>query len=98
MAKLAFIGDPLIGAGFRLGGATLYQPETGQEAAALQTALANADLVVISQKTAKSLPAELLERAQRGPWPLFLVLAERPDDTTEDPLLATIKKQLGMAT
>jgi vacuolar-type H+-ATPase subunit F/Vma7 len=83
--RIAFIGEELPAAGYRLAGAAVRTPRAGEELAALQATLTEADLVLVSARLAARIDPAALETVLAAPHPLTLVVAEldgealRPD-------------------
>lgn len=95
-ARVTFIGDAVSAEGFRLGGAEVVTPQPGDEEAALNLALGQADLVLITAEQAARVPEALLARARSGLSPLFLVVPDclgrhAPEDAAD-----RLRRQLGM--
>ena len=97
MPSLAYIGNPLDAAGWRLAGALTLSPAAGGEAQALDEARQSAAIVLVSSEVARALPLDLLEPALAALQPLLLVL---PDDRGApspgiDPA-ERVRRQLGL--
>lgn len=96
MSALAFIGDPLRCAGFRLAGFTTWSPAPGGETAALEAALAAAQAVFIGAEVASRLPRARLDAALATGTPPLAIL---PDDagmpSALDPA-ERVRTQLGL--
>jgi vacuolar-type H+-ATPase subunit F/Vma7 len=92
---LAYLGNELEAAGWRLAGALALTPDRGAEAAAFERARAEASLVLVSAAFARALPAPLLESALAALQPLVLVL---PDDGGAPPFdpAERVRRQLGL--
>lgn len=97
MTSLAYIGNPLDAAGWRLAGALALSPAAGGEAQALDEARRSAAIVLVSSEVARALPLEVLEPALAALQPLLLVL---PDDSSAHPLAIDpaerVRRQLGL--
>lgn len=96
MTEVAFIGDEVSAAGYRLAGVRSYVPAQGEEAAVLAAARAEAALVLITAQRAAQVPAAELAAALAALRPLVLVVPDvrglaRPAD-----LGKLVRKQLGM--
>jgi vacuolar-type H+-ATPase subunit F/Vma7 len=74
MSALAFIGDPLQCAGFRLAGFSTWSPAPGSEAAALEAARAVAQAVFISAEIAARVPRGRLDAALAAGTPPLAIL------------------------
>jgi vacuolar-type H+-ATPase subunit F/Vma7 len=92
---LAYVGDAVSGAGFRLAGARVFSPEPGQERAALAQACAAAQVVLISGEVAAALPRAELEAAQAALQPLLAIVPERDSVSPLDPA-ERVRAQLGL--
>lgn len=92
-AAVAFIGDALAAAGFRLAGVRVYAPQPGGERAAFAQALATATAVFITPAVAAKLDPAAVERALAAGAPLVAIV---PD---EAPLACDpaerVRRQLG---
>lgn len=93
-APLAFVGDALAAAGFRLAGVRVYAPQPGEERAAFAQALAAAAAVFVTPAVAAKLEPAELERALAAGAPLVAIV---PDDTPPpfDPA-ERVRRQLGI--
>jgi vacuolar-type H+-ATPase subunit F/Vma7 len=74
--RIAFVGDEVSAAGFRLAGAIAFVPARGSEADMLREARAAAVLVLLTAEVAARLPAALLADAQAAVAPLLLVVPD----------------------
>ena len=96
MTRCAFLGDEITGAGFRLAGARVHQPDAQEIPALLEQLLTQAELILMTPEIADALPPGRLQVLQRIGWPLVLVI---PDARARHPLpdLATsLRRQLGL--
>lgn len=93
-APLAFVGDALTAAGFRLAGVRTFAPQPGEERAAFAQALAAAAAVFVTPAVAAKLEPAELERALAASAPLVAIV---PDDTPPpfDPA-ERVRRQLGI--
>lgn len=93
-APLAFVGDALTAAGFRLAGVRTFAPQPGEERAAFAQALAAAAAVFVTPAVAAKLEPVELERALVASAPLVAIV---PDDTPPpfDPA-ERVRRQLGI--
>ena len=73
-ATLAYVGDAVEAAGFRLAGVRVYAPAPGAEAAALAQARASARVVLLSASIAERLPRADLESALAALQPLTVIV------------------------
>jgi|GEM_PF-5659836 len=81
-ATVAYIGNELDAAGWRLAGALTLVPAAGDERAALAQARSAAALVLVAGEVARALPGDCLEPALAALAPLLLVL---PDEAGARP-------------
>lgn len=106
MIRCAFIGDALTGAGFRLAGASVHQPDP-TEIPALFERLAGVsasgsssesatDLILMTPEAAASLPAGRLGEIQRRGRPLVLVVPDVRGRHPAPDLVAALHRQLGL--
>jgi hypothetical protein len=97
MNSLAYIGNALDAAGWRLAGAVTLTPAPGCEVQALDEARRAAALVLVASEVARALPLPVLESALAALRPLVLVL---PDDSGAHPLAVDpaerVRRQLGL--
>lgn len=73
-ASLAFVGDALTAAGFRLAGVHTFAPQPGEERAAFAQALAAAAAVFVTPAVAAELEPLELERALVAGAPLVAIV------------------------
>jgi len=94
---LAFIGNELDAAGWRLAGAAVLTPMPGAEAQAFDAVRGSAAVVLVGNAVARALPPDMLEPALAALQPLVLVL---PDDRDAGPLAIEpaerVRRQLGV--
>jgi vacuolar-type H+-ATPase subunit F/Vma7 len=96
MSALAFIGDPLQCAGFRLAGFATWSPAPGSEVAALESAMAAAQAVFVSAEVAARLPRPRLDAAlAAGTPPLAILPGEGGKPSALDPA-ERVRAQLGL--
>ncbi len=91
---LAFVGDAIAAAGFRLAGVRTFVPRPGEERAAFAQALATAAAVFVSPAVAAKLESAELERALAAGAPLVAIVpgeAPLPFDPAE-----RVRRQLGI--
>ncbi|MFN3566923.1 MAG: V-type ATP synthase subunit F [Burkholderiaceae bacterium] len=91
---LAFVGDALAAAGFRLAGVRVFSPQPGEERAAFAQALAAAAAVFVTAEVAAKLEGSELERALAAATPLVAIV---PDGAPAsfDPA-ERVRRQLGV--
>jgi vacuolar-type H+-ATPase subunit F/Vma7 len=93
-ATAAFLGPAPEAAAWRLAGALAITPAAGAEAAAFESACAQASLVLVARPVAAALPEPLLTAALARVAPLVLILpdgAPIPADPVE-----RARRQLGV--
>ena len=93
---IRYLGDEIGATGFRLAGAEVRVPGAGEEAAAFASALAEAELVLVSAPVAARLPARVLDRALAALSPMTVVV---PDLAAESPWpdpAERLRRQLGL--
>jgi vacuolar-type H+-ATPase subunit F/Vma7 len=96
MARVAYVGDEVSGAGYCLAGARIYLPAPGEERAALERACAENELVLLSRACAERLSAAALLPLLRRTAPLLLVV---PDGAREGvDITAEMKRRIGFQT
>ena len=86
---VAFIGDAARAAGFRLAGVRTWSPEPGHEACALEEALEQAGVVVLSAALAQRLPPPVFEAACARLFPLVVI---EPDSGTAAPAIDPVSR------
>jgi len=96
MATILFIGDELTAAGFRLAGANVRVPAPGEEAAALEAARREADLILIASDCAASMPRGVLREALAAAAPLVLVVAGVLDRAPQPDPATRLRALLGL--
>ena len=97
MFRTSFLGDRISAVGFRLGGASVDSPPSGEEEQAFAAALANSDLVIVTAEFAGRLPGDRLAAAQAGHEPLVLVIEDVRGLCQPTDIAVTLRRQLGMA-
>jgi vacuolar-type H+-ATPase subunit F/Vma7 len=92
---LAYVGDAVSAAGFRLAGARVFAPTPGEEGLALHQAREAAQVVLLSSETAVALSRGELEAALAALQPLMAIV---PDDGEISPLdpAERVRAQLGL--
>jgi vacuolar-type H+-ATPase subunit F/Vma7 len=96
MSALAYIGDPLQCAAYRLAGFATWSPEPGAELAALQAALAGTQAVFISTEMALRLPRSRLEKALAAGSPLVAIVPRAGGRASELDPAERVRSQLGL--
>lgn len=92
---LAYIGDAVDAAGFRLAGARVFTPLAGEEGAALAQARGAAQLVLLSREAAAAVPRAELEKALAALQPLVAIVPEGDELSPLDPA-ERVRAQLGL--
>ena len=92
---LAYVGNAVDAAGFRLAGARVYSPAAGEETAALAHARDIAQVVLLSSEVAAALPRGELEAALAAVQPLAAILPEVGEISPLDPA-ERVRAQLGL--
>lgn len=96
MARVAYVGDEVSGAGYRLAGARIYLPAPGEEWAAIERACTENELVLLSRACVERLPPAALSPLLRRATPLLLVV---PDGARgEVDIVAEMKRRIGFQT
>lgn len=95
---VAFIGDEVSAAGYRLAGAQAYVPARGEEAAVLEAVRSRAGLVLITAECAARIPHAALQRALAAIEPLMLIVPDVRAHQAPPDLGKRVRKQLGMET
>jgi vacuolar-type H+-ATPase subunit F/Vma7 len=96
MPALAFVGDALQAAAFRLIGAQCWAPEPGAERAAFAAACDAAEAVFITAAIAEHLPRAELDAALAAGRPLLLLVpAPGTEPSALDPA-ERVRAQLGL--
>jgi vacuolar-type H+-ATPase subunit F/Vma7 len=96
MSALAYIGDPLQCAAYRLAGFATWSPEPGAELGALHAALAGRQAVFISAEVASRLPRSRLEQALAAGSPLVAVVPRAGGRASEQDPAERVRTQLGL--
>lgn len=96
MPRVAYLGDAVSAAGYRLAGATVRTPGPGEAGQALTWALGQASLVLVSADVAAQIDEAVLRRAQLALQPLLLVVPDGIGGAKAPDLAARLRAQLGM--
>lgn len=92
---LAFVGDEIEAAAFRLAGALAITPAPGEETAALRRGCEQAAVVVLAAACAARIEPQVLETALRRTAPMIVLLPGQDGATPAmDPLIG-VRRQLG---
>jgi hypothetical protein len=95
-AALAYVGNPLDAAAWRIAGALAFAPDPGDEAAALAQAARDADVVLLEAQCAARLPLAVIEAALARFVPLLAIVpdANAPPLPIDPP--ERVRRQLGL--
>ena len=96
MSALAYIGDPLQCAAFRLAGFATWSPEPGAELAVLQAALAGRQAVLISAEVALRMPRPRLDQILAAGSPLVAIVPRTGGRASELDPAERVRAQLGL--
>lgn len=96
MTTIAFIGDEVSAAGYRLAGAEAYVPAAGEEAAVFAAARGRAALVLVTAECAARLPPAELHQALAAVRPLTLIVPDVRGRVAPADLGRLVRQQLGM--
>ncbi|MDP1648089.1 MAG: hypothetical protein Q8M01_07805 [Rubrivivax sp.] len=96
MTAPVYIGDEISAAGWRLAGARVALPGSGEETAALLSACTAAPLVLVSAAVAARMDAAALAAAGSALAPLVLVVPDPQGEVTLPDLAARLRHQLGL--
>jgi vacuolar-type H+-ATPase subunit F/Vma7 len=92
---LAYVGDAVQAAGYRLAGARVFTPAAGAEAAALAQAREAAQVVLLAPEVAAALPRGELEAALAALQPLLAIVPKDGEVSPLDPA-ERVRAQLGL--
>ena len=92
---LAYVGDAVDAAGYRLAGARVFVPAAGEEAAAMAQARDTAQVVLLSREVAAAMPRGQLEAALAALQPLVAIVPEGGETSPLDPA-ERVRAQLGL--
>jgi len=92
---LAYVGDAVDAAGYRLAGASVFVPAAGEEAVALAHARDTAQVVLLSREVAAAMPRGQLEAALAALQPLVAIVPEGGETSSLDPA-ERVRAQLGL--
>lgn len=96
MHVVAFIGDELSAAGYRLAGAATYVPAAGEEGTVFSAARAHAALVLVTAECAARIPPAELHPALAAVRPLTLIVPDVRGRVAPADLGRLVRQQLGM--
>jgi vacuolar-type H+-ATPase subunit F/Vma7 len=92
---LAYVGDAVDAAGFRLAGARVFTPAPGEEAAALARARPVAKVLLLSRQVAAALPRGELESTLAALQPLAAIVPDGDGISPFDPA-ESVRALLGL--
>jgi vacuolar-type H+-ATPase subunit F/Vma7 len=95
-AALAYVGDAVNAAGFRLAGARVFSPAPGEEAPALAQARSAAKVVLLSGEVAAALPRGELEAALAALQPLVAIVPASGGKVSPADPAERVRAQLGL--
>lgn len=95
-AVLAYVGDAVSAAGFRLAGASTFSPTAGEEAAALAQARQAADVLLLSDEVAAALPREELGALLTATAPLVAIVPRAGAAPSANDPAERVRAQLGL--
>ncbi len=96
MTEPVYIGDEISAAGWRLTGVRVSTPGPGGETGALESARAEAPLVLVSAAVAVRIDAAALTAAAGALSPLVLVLPDPQGEVVRPGLAGRLRRQLGL--
>ena len=96
MAAPIYLGDEVSAAGYRLAGAIVRTPQSGEEAAVLAWARAQAPLVLVSAPVAAAVAEPAMRAAVSARAPLVLIVPDRHGVVPLPDLAARLRAQLGL--
>ena len=96
-ARIVFVGDEIAAAGFRLAGARVRSPGTGEETAALREERTRAALILVAARTAARIAPAELRRALAAVSPLVLVVPDGEAGEAAGDIAARVRLQLGVS-
>jgi vacuolar-type H+-ATPase subunit F/Vma7 len=91
-----YIGDEVTAAGYRLAGARVRTPASGESGAALEEARTSSPLVLVSAAVASDIDATQLRTALSALSPLVLIVPDGQGNVPLPDLAARLRGQLGM--
>ena len=94
-AALAYVGNAIDAAGFRLAGVRSWAPEAGAELAAFRAARADSEAVFITVAIAERLPRSELDAALAAGRPVLALIPEPGKPSPLDPA-ERARLQLGL--
>lgn len=98
VASVAYIGNELEAAGYRLAGADARVPRPGGEAECFDAARTECALVLMDGAIAARIPASTLEAALAGATPLVMIVPERTPGAGPASPAQKVRRLLGAET
>lgn len=95
-ATIAYVGDPVSAAGFRLAGARIWSPPAGGEAAALAQARRAAKVVLLSEEVGAALAPAQLDAALAALQPLVAIVPPAGGGVSAADPAERVRVQLGL--
>jgi vacuolar-type H+-ATPase subunit F/Vma7 len=96
MKAIAYVGDAVTAAGFRLAGASVFSPVPGGEAGALAQARGAARVVLLSAEAAEAIPRADLDAALAALQPLTAIVPGRGGELSAADPAERVRAQLGL--
>ena len=96
MTAPIYLGDEVSAAGYRLAGALVRTPDSGEEAAALQWACSQAPLVLVSAAVAAGIDDAVMRECLSALAPLVLIVPDAQGVVPLPDLAARLRGQLGL--
>lgn len=96
MKAIAYVGDPVTAAGFRLAGACVFSPAPGGEKAALAQARGAARVVLLSAEVAEAIPRAELDAALAALRPLTAIVPASTGELSGADPAERVRAQLGL--
>jgi vacuolar-type H+-ATPase subunit F/Vma7 len=96
MTTIAYVGNAVEAAGFRLAGARVFSPPAGGEAAALAKARTAARVVLLSAEAAEAIPRADLDAALAALQPLTAIVPRRGGELSAADPAERVRAQLGL--
>lgn len=93
---VAFVGDAVTAAGYRLAGAAVHVPGEGEEAEAFERARRDAKIVLVAMDTALKIPLARLDAALAALSPLVLIVPDADGRPSPVDPAARVRRQLGL--
>lgn len=93
MARVAYIGDEVSAAGYRLAGARVHVPGPGEERLEIERARGDADLVLVGAESAARVSMRELAPLLRQEAPLLVIAPDAGPGETD--IAARVRRQLG---